>query len=785
MVSDENHYTTAIWNIFFHIKLDNESHSTLVQYCEKLISFSDTLEHWRSSPWGHFIKMCTEHTLAELRRHWTLYVHMHSLPRQRITAVDDSFTKESKRILQKSRYSLGWLRSAGPSMANALLTKSSMDRFSQYWKTGTTFIDSKQINAAKLLNPTFVYSLSGEGFSVHYGTDPFVPFHLADIFGNMKGSITASGIAKAVKAEFSDWCTAFHISVSRLSATVPIVRFFAGEATAVCRSLGAFATTGTLKLGVPVSQWTTQLIQLNKHEYMSNGAPSAFNAIDTSNLHDHIGLFNVLIVTVPLLSIATLSSVLYTESLLFIGEDCTKEFAEALHGDIATVSFLLGICPVDYLSGFSSRCNSHELVIHEADAEKKQFHQVTTWKSPDSGDTAVSCDARQHPPVFDPYQLGTLLYDIYHQIFEQEDSMTFARLNRGNMLRAISHSNLIHCTREGFVLFLKLVKGRLCISEEQWMQTMDRFVDLQETDKSMPMDANNRQEFYAQLYRHSVYTVAIYDNPAPKIGRFSDWDNVPPLVRVILTVPREKVEVLQSSVSQVSTPPMQCDVRGGFSHNIFTSIHVAFGRVVPMGSKAQPWAVFEEDPEHWKGASPLVVSFVMPAFLLVTIEPMRNLRARFGVRSTTGTVLLMPKLGFELSVFTAEVMDESHVYILPERPLPSRTQVPSQTPIANRALSSQIGESGPAIVELDTECEFVASLTSRVSVTSEQSKLLFGSGTTPQIAQVSPCMMRISIGSQVQDVVYPFPIIGSQNKLRLARKSLYIEVGSGFITFCL
>jgi hypothetical protein len=73
----------------------------------------------------------------------------------------------------------------------------------------------------------------------------------------------------------------------------------------------ASATTGTLKLGAPVSQWHTQLIQLNRDDYVS-GHAATFNVIDTSNLNDHIGLLNVLVASVPLLSAFTPSSVLYT-----------------------------------------------------------------------------------------------------------------------------------------------------------------------------------------------------------------------------------------------------------------------------------------------------------------------------------------------------------------------------------------------------------------------------------------------------------------------------------------
>jgi hypothetical protein len=774
MVADKLPHTTTIWNIFFHIYLDKDSHAMLVEQCRKLIGFCDSLQSWNASPYGSFIRMCTEYTLEELRRHWALYVDMQDLPSERLKTIRDAFTKLSQSSSQKEGIMMSSARSSGPLMMHAMQAPS--DQFKKYWKTGVTFPDHKQIAGATLLNPTFVYSLAGEGCSVHYGLDPIVPFHLAALFGNAKSTISVADIVKAAKTEFSAWCLAFQTSISLRS--VPVIRFFLGEATAVCRALKAFDATGALKIGVPVAQWRTQLIQLSEEEYMSSSAPVAFNIIDTSNLDDHIGLLNVLIATVPLLPTLSRSGVLYTESLLFRGQDATKEFAERLHANLTTVSLLLGLCPVDYPSGFVTRSNTHELMTYKClKGNVTQFHQVTTWKSPTSGDAvAVQGGGESPPPIFDPNQLGTLIYDVYYQLFEQEDAMHFWRLNQGNMLKAISGSNIIHYMRESFVLFLKLVRDKLEIAEEQWLQVMVRFFSLEDTDKSLPMDMNNYQDLCAHLYRHGVYTASFFHVKAPRVGRLLHWDTIPILARIILTVPREKLAVLESSVETVGTPPLQCDIRGNWSHNIFTAIHVAFGRVVPMGTKTHPWVVFKEDVEGWTGASSLVVSFTVATRLLTDIEPMENLSVCFSVRSTTGTTQLIPKLGMNLSLFSAKLMDESHVHVLPQQPLPSKNlQTSSFKPPTSHF--AQIGKSSAAVVELDQECELVASLACRVSVENEDIKCVFGSGAVPQIAQVSPCVMRITIGGRMQDFIYPFPVIGSQHKLRLARTSMYIEVG--------
>jgi hypothetical protein len=258
--------------------------------------------------------------------------------------------------------------------------KVSAEVFLAYWKTGTTFFTPKEICAATLLNPTFVYSLGGEGCNVHYGTDPATPFHLAALFGNGgSGHISVSDVVRCIRAEFGDWCSAFHVAISS-GGRIPVIRICASEATALCRALKGFSVTGAVNISIPVAPWKTQLLQLNRVEY--GNAPSTFVVIDSSNLPDHVGMLNILIATVPLLqSSASRGGALYTESLLFHGTDATKEFADRLYADIQTVGLLLGITPIDYSSGFSSRSNTHELLMYQAGREN-QFHQTTTWKMP-------------------------------------------------------------------------------------------------------------------------------------------------------------------------------------------------------------------------------------------------------------------------------------------------------------------------------------------------------------------------------------------------------------------
>ncbi|TBU65167.1 hypothetical protein BD310DRAFT_866887 [Dichomitus squalens] len=785
LIADEVPVTT-IWNIFYHMYLDPASHLALISQCKKLVDLSENMDAWRASPYGQYLRFSTEFTLVEMRRHWSLYIAMPQLPSRRQKAIRDAFTQVFKGRGNSKTTPMTSARSAGPLIFRAW--DSGGTQALNYWKTGTTFFQAKDIAGAKLLNPTFAYCLTGEGCGVHYGSDPLTTFHYAALYGNAKVSVSASDMVRVAKEQFSDWCAAFKAVIS-IPSTAPRVRFFLAEVTAACRALRAFGTTGTLNIGIPVAQFRTQLLHLARQEYVEDHAPTSFNVIETSNLIDHIGLLNVLIAALPLLH-STLWSVLYTESLLFHGLDATKEFADLLYADIGTVGLLLNICPVDYLAGYTTRSNTHELLLHKLISNKdtnqmkqSQFHQVTTWRSPTSCDSIVTLhDARpQSPPQLEPRQLGTLLFDIYHALFEQEDSTTFWRENQQNMLRAVASANMIHYMREGFVLFLKLVRERLRVPHEQWLEVMDRFMDLELTDVTMPMNTVNRNDLQAQLYRQGVYSVTHYRfGSVTRAGRFRDWDVVPPVVRIVLSIPREKITNFESILEEThtGTPLINCDVLGIMTHNIFAAIHVAYGRAIASGSKRSPRVLFEEDPEGRNGTMPLVASWIMPSFLLIDLEPPEQLNVRMCVRSTMATTQLHAKMGLHLDIFSASLMDEEHVHVLPEQPIPQRDieSPPGPAISPNSTLRAQIGRQGRAFVELDEQCELVSALMARIDLEDSDVIREFSAGAMPVVEQVSPCLMRLTIGGRSQDVVFPFPVIGGQNRLRLARKSRYIEV---------
>lgn len=79
-------------------------------------------------------------------------------------------------------------------------------------------------------------------------------------------------------------------------------------------------------------------------------------------------------------------------------------------------------------------------------------------------------------------------------------------------------------------------------------------------------------------------------------------------------------------------------------------------------------------------------------------------------------------------------------------------------------------------MKVESEGCKVAYFTARLEIDSpeEQSALLEGANVSA--THISPCAMEILVGESKHVVAYPYPIHGPSSRVRIARKSHYIEV---------
>ncbi|EGO18874.1 hypothetical protein SERLADRAFT_480550, partial [Serpula lacrymans var. lacrymans S7.9] len=114
---------TLIWDIFYHYYLDDRASSLLLTQCQKLIKLSKSLNAWKSGPYASFLRMCTGHTLTELRRYWTLYAETGGFSLRKQQVLRQKFSTGVNSVRDKAAkvpHTLFSSRSAGPLSTHAL-----------------------------------------------------------------------------------------------------------------------------------------------------------------------------------------------------------------------------------------------------------------------------------------------------------------------------------------------------------------------------------------------------------------------------------------------------------------------------------------------------------------------------------------------------------------------------------------------------------------------------------------------------------------------------------------
>ena len=620
MVTDNepsNDALSNIWNSFFHFFLDEKSHSFLIAQCQSLINVSESIAAWNDSKYK-FIRMCNVDTLLALRRHWQLYVQagqLSSAEKKRLKEMVLSSIRTTK-VTKHKRYDLYPCRSAGPYFLVSVEPAGQV--FQHFWKTGITSLNPRDVSAATFVNPTFIYSLAGEGFALHHGTTPILPFHLAPAFLNSKrGTPTMPELVDCAKSQFSGWIKHFRTFVKDKPGQLTI-RFFAGDALFFCRALAHHIGTGKIPSNLSVAPWNAAPLILDGGDYGHNdGAPTSFNVIETSNIIDHIGLLNVLFAALPLLSPAP-SATLFTEALLYTGEDPTKSLAIQFCADVSTMGLLLDLAPINYLSNFNTRSNAEEIMATKVQMGFKQYHERITWKRPSTGDSIIASQPDRPiriPISFEPQNLANILFDIYLKMFVSDDTTYIL----SGTLQSLEDSEKVHYTRETFAVFLAIVKRRVTVD---WDPTMAFFFDRLDTDRTLTMGMSNYQDLSTHLHLAGVYDAESMRGPPTKEGRFLGWTQVSPTVSVILVVPRNRLRVLSDAdPDQIGIPIFHGNLCGRTTHNIFASLRVGFGEVTSSGTNGRPGVVFEPDPSSWAGTSPIIVSFSVPSSVLHVDSP--------------------------------------------------------------------------------------------------------------------------------------------------------------------
>ncbi|KAG8739647.1 hypothetical protein FRC10_005349 [Ceratobasidium sp. 414] len=757
-----------VWDIFYHFKINDQAIEILVRQSQRLYEHARNIETWRQSSYGSFLQLIDSRTLCELRRHWSHYAEFPSLPSSRLDKLRREQTIFSQNIIKNKPANIGPSRSAGMLWLQAATPMA--DLYKHYWKTGTTSNLAGDIEKAKNLNPTFVYSLSGENFNPHDGTFP-QGFHLAPAFAPIildpmdpQATGQTPSPTDIYKRQFKAWSKAFR---EARAADCITIRFYAGDAVAFCRALDIYASTGVPPTHLFTSTWRSDLINLDEF----TPTTPKYDVIETSNLMDHIGFLNLVLVTRPLLKENPASqSVLYTEQLLSADENGTLPFLERICTTIPTLSALLGIAPLAWVSGFTSHSN-----VHESLAGVSQSIERIAWVDPMRGDY----HANSARPVvsFQADDLAHIMFGIYETMFryEQDISGLLPNITRGRL-----HSMAaIHYHRESVASLFQLVKRRVCLKTGTWDLVVEKFLDAIRRDRSRKVAMRYYEDLRLHLHLYGIYTADLLRddprsavNPVPP-GGLTNQQSFLPIICMVFTVPRTRLQVLLQDHS-IATPILQCNL-GTADRGVvaFSTIHAIWGKTVANpGSKT----TIEEDPQGMKGESDLVVLFWAPTRII--LGDITSISLAFKPTIYAGMAYL-DTLGPEFEIFSAHPDDEKYVKMFPYRP----TLTPENPPTAQQTIAQfstpSLSDSSATIWAVTGQAKdqkSVVSLTARIEITSPVEQHILLDGANVSATQISPCTMKLSIADHDHLVPYSYPILGARHKLRVARKSHYIEI---------
>ncbi|KAI5986911.1 hypothetical protein EDD15DRAFT_2174355 [Pisolithus albus] len=782
---------TSLWNVFYHMMLDEASLSLLIKQCRKLVPLAESMDSWRQGPYSHVIAMCNSDTLSEIGRFWKLWLGTSDFNAKQTRRFRERFQNGMKKIVEpfENRRVVMSIRSAGP------LAPVAMDavakQFERFWATGVTDDGSQNAKPANRVNPTFAFSTAFEDeFSVCCGTDPISGFHLAETLASSGLEVcdeTPSVILKIVQAarqQFSTWCKAVVHRIQNSSASPAsfVVRMYAGEAFAFCRALRSVNNPGEHALHSPLfsAQWKGTVVRLDDALYSASApspAPTSFDVIKTSTLLGFLGLQNLLIATTPLLRRSP-SSTLHTKTLLSVADSPTEGILEQMCGDLSTMSLLLGVVPSTYVSRFTTRSNSAEiLLLAVGNPFESQHWESITWKRVDFGHDTNSS---QNALSFSPNQLTGRLFDIYMRMFSNEDiGKTMAAMSLGgpHASRRLQFLRTIPYTRCSFALLLAHIRARVHCD---WDRVMEDLHTLLLQNRPLVPGSHFYQEMVTQLclvgFRPSwlspltVQELRLEENPPI----FRQWSAVPEVVTVALVVPRHAITKVQSDLSDVGIPPyLQCETWTDFKHNTFACISVSFGRLEVSGQGQNKAAVIVEDRRGIKGTSPLIVSFpVLSTCLMV----MTGGTVGLAVRSAIETMPISQKLGSGICLFKALLTDDRFVHVLSRAPTSGNDMADEVHPLVPPTLLDEIDQSHPIHVEMDVFNTPVRTLTAHVDIVNPAEQAALTSGCAITAERMSLDRAKLHIGEHQRIVSFPLPVDIANTKLRVARKSKYIEV---------
>ncbi|CAE6481706.1 unnamed protein product [Rhizoctonia solani] len=728
--------------------------------------------------------MVTAASLSELRDYWSKYAGFSDLSADRFEKLQKQYDSLSKLMSGRAKTAVNYDASRSAANLWREAEKPVNDQYAHYWEHGTTVTTSKELKKLTRLNPTFFYSTLSEGFDIDVNTFPR-GYHFAPAFtplvSDPAGPATNSAMAKA-KQQFKAGLGSFQMS---RKANSIILRFFVGDALALCRALNRYSKAQNPDTQEFTTPWRATTIDLSEHATSTPPAPLYFDVVDFSSLDTDLGIFNVLLAGQPLLKKRPASqAVLYTDMTVERNKSMFL-FHEKISHSIATSGFLVGLVPRPYISLFTSLSNTHELIMHRTNPF---YVERIAWVDPASGDEHSYAESDQRTPYVDLSDLINLVLGLYGTFYSYE-RIKFEEIAHMLQLKpdALEIFSAIHYTREFVIALLAHARNRLCLTAEDEGDKEDgwgRLTDL--LLQAIPQHGNMSgidlaHELGVQCLLHGLPYEKIEAELGEDVARaevFKDWINPPPrVVCVVLKVPSLKLKPLRAD-REGPSPRLICNIidssSGQSKRATFEAVQAAWGKCVPLEGSDGSYVIEEGLPNFRDDSgSDLILSFwvnaekLVPTGLTVSLSLLFTPMAQFDYRK---------ELGQDLTLFSASATDIDHVLVLRDRP--------TSGPRPQNALRS---DALTPAVDLGQRCTItikgssrdgtqIRDMRARVRVKSESEKNALAKGVRGSNQQLGPCTLQVYFQNSEYTIKFPFPILNSLIGIEVHTESHEIEV---------
>ena len=783
-----------LWEMYYHFFITSKALATLREHITKLLTLSGSIVEWNGSRYGLALKFFNEDTFAELGHYWRLYRDAckdnRVLKARMKVEIQEVFTQH---VASKGGTFLHGSRAAG---FNAILSSGIMsDAYRNYWKTGVVAGNQADVSALERdagghANPLLALSSAALGtFAVHYGTDPLLGFHLAEVFDKERNDTEMlNSLAECAKSQFQAWCLRF---VRNVDTDCVELFFHYGEAVALCYELQTrlCGYAGFSKVVFTYSRpWSSSLLVLEQEVVTKACHP--VDVIDSSNISDHVGVLNLLPAVIPLLE-KNYYGVLYTETLLRAANDMSKHLDELLRTDVGSFSLIAGLSPTGYLLGISMEHFGMEVILghpRRNEGRQSQMRIRVTWQKPFRGDSAVVSFSEAGPPYItaDAEELALLMFNWYLQMFSASENINMQpSVHIRRALNPLSQDLNLYA-RTTLVSLVGLAKRNLRCD---WSKCIDVLLQRIQSDRTLFVGSNSLQELYMLLHISGMHTIPVLENnPRAAAAEFAEnarcpitssltrYPEVPNIVNVTLVVPRQHLHIFTSAdLGRIGTPGLHLAVyNSNIFDNSFFGIHTCFGKLkIDHSGKT---GVIEEDWKGWRGQSDLVVTAPVPAFQFLVGKESET-RVALVVNTGPSLTYFIPLLGPHLRVFDTAINDHENLHLLTGPPgATAALETPTPSPPTRGQVSRPRDQISPPTVSVSSRNGRFEVLTASVHYYGRDERRSLEEGSTIELDQDTPCTISVKFGNHSRRVEFPLPVDSSRSKTRVSRKQSWIEV---------